>query len=118
MPVLKKNLKKPDETRKFEKGQVQVVKVGDFTFGQGTFRPGWKWSKHVKPIVKTESCQVHHVGYVVSGQMAGVMDDGTKWKIGPGDIVDLSPGHDAWTVGKKPCVFIDIIGFAEYAKKK
>ena len=25
-------------------------------------QPGWQWSKSVKPIVKTESCQQHHTG--------------------------------------------------------
>ena len=118
MAFAKKNLRKPDETRKFGKGKVQVVKVGDFTVGKGTFLPGWKWSEHLKPIAKTESCQVHHFGYVVSGRMAGVMNDGTKWRIGPGDVVDLPPGHDAWIVGKEPCVIVDIMGFAEYAKTK
>ncbi|HZW57511.1 MAG TPA: cupin domain-containing protein [Nitrososphaerales archaeon] len=116
MAFSKKSHRKPDERRKFGKGKVELVKVGNFTFGKGTFNAGWKWSKHVKPIAKTESCQVHHIGYVVSGRMAGVMDDGTKWRAGPGDVLDLPPGHDAWTVGKDPCVFLDITGFTEYAK--
>ena len=117
MAVSKKSVKKPDETRKFAKGKLEVVKVGEFTFGRGTFQPGWKWSNAVKPIAKTDSCQAHHVGYVISGRMAGVMDDGTKWEIGAGDIIDLPPGHDAWTVGKKPVIFLDFMGAAEYAKK-
>jgi len=47
--------------------------------------------------------------------MAGVMDDGAKWEIGPGDS-DLHPGHDAWTVGNEPVVFIDFMGTSQYAK--
>jgi hypothetical protein len=35
-------------------------------------------SSFVKPIAKTDSCQTHHGGYVVSGKMAGVMNDGSK----------------------------------------
>ena len=118
MTVSKKNPKSPDETRKFTKGKIDVVKVGDFTFGRGTFQPGWKWSKDVKPIAKTDSCQAHHVGYVVSGRMAGVTDDGTKWQVSAGDVVDIPPGHDAWTVGKKPVVLVDFMGAADYAKTK
>ena len=117
MAFSKKNVKKPDETRKFDKGILRVVKAGDFTLGLSTFQPGWKWSKSVKPIVKTESCKVHHMGYIISGRMAGIMDDGEKWQLGPGDAVDLHPGHDAWTVGRKPVVFLDFMGAAEYAKK-
>jgi hypothetical protein len=113
----KKNVKKPDETRNFDKGNLRVMKIGEFTLGLSTFLPGWKWSKSVKPIAKTESCKVHHVGYIISGRMSGVMDDGAKWELGPGDAVEIHPGHDAWTVGRKPVVFLDFMGAAGYAKK-
>ena len=112
----KKNVKTPDETRKFPKGKLEVVKVGDFTIGKGTYRAGWKWSESVKPVVKTEHCQAHHVGYAISGRMAGVMEDGSKWEIGPGDVVDIPPGHDAWVVGKAPFVLIDFMGATSHAK--
>lgn len=117
LAVSKKNARTPDETRKFPKGKLEVVKVGETTVGRGTFQRGWKWSTCVKPIAKTDSCQAHHVGYVVSGIMAGVMDDGTKWRVGAGDFFDLPPGHDAWTVGSKSVVLIDYMAAANYAKK-
>ena len=117
MAVSKKTVKKPDESRKFPNGKVDVVKVGEFTVGLSTFRPGWKWSKHVKPIAKTDSCQAHHVAYCISGQMAGVMDDGTKWSIKEGDVIDLPPGHDGWVVGNKPALFLDFMGATQYAKE-
>ena len=31
------------------------------------FEPGWRWSEHVKPIVGTDSCQEHHIGYRFEG---------------------------------------------------
>jgi hypothetical protein len=45
----KKNLAQPDEIRTFPKGQLELVTIGDVTFGRGTFQPGWKWSTSVKP---------------------------------------------------------------------
>jgi hypothetical protein len=117
LTVSKKNLKSPDETRKFNRGKLEVVKVGDFTFGRATFQAGWKWSKDVKPIAKTDSCQAHHVGYIVSGSLAGVMNDGTKWRMNAGDIVDIPPGHDAWTIGKKSVIMVDFMSAADHAKK-
>jgi hypothetical protein len=39
---------------------------------------GWQWSKHVKPIAKTDSCQAPHMGYFISGRMKVVMDDGEE----------------------------------------
>jgi hypothetical protein len=117
MTFSKKNVKKSDEVRKFDKGKLEIVTVGGFTFAKGTYLPGWKWSKSVKPMVKTDSCQVHHVGFVISGHLSGVMNDGTRWSLGPGDVGDISPGHDAWVVGKKPFVLLDMNVAATGAKK-
>ena len=36
-----------------------------------------------------------------------MMDDGTEVEGGPGEVLVIAPGHDAWTVGDEPCVFID-----------
>jgi hypothetical protein len=42
----RKPFDKPDETREFKdgKGKVEIVTVGDHTFGRGVFEPGWRWS--------------------------------------------------------------------------
>ena len=34
-------------------------------------------------------------------------DDGSEVTVGPGDVVVLEPGHDAWTVGDEACVMLD-----------
>ena len=112
-----KSLSSPDETRPFVgKGRADIVHVGGVTIGQGTFEPGWRWSEHVKPIAGTDSCQVTHVGYCLSGRMKVVMDDGTEAEIGPGDACVIPPGHDAWTVGDEACRLVDFGGLAGYAK--
>jgi hypothetical protein len=41
-------------------------------------------------------------------------DDDEEITIGPGDVINLDPGHDAWTFGGEPCVIIDT-GVAAYA---
>jgi quercetin dioxygenase-like cupin family protein len=106
------------ELRPFKdgKGQLEVVESGTGMVGRATFEPGWKWSQHVKPIAGTDSCQAAHMGFVISGQMTVVMDDGSKADFGPGDVMIAPPGHDAWTVGNDPCVVIDWQGVADYAK--
>ncbi|WP_242393411.1 cupin domain-containing protein [Anaeromyxobacter oryzisoli] len=112
-----KKFSSPDETRSFQaKGRIDLVKVGDATVGRGVFEPGWKWSTHVKPIAKTESCQATHSGYVLSGRMHIVMDDGLEAEIEPGDYVFIPPGHDAWTVGNDACVLLDFSGAEHYAR--
>jgi len=113
-----KNFSSPDETRPFQgKGKMEIVNVGGLSVGRGTFEPGWKWSENVKPIAGTDSCQALHVGYIVSGRMAVVMDDGTQAEAGPGDVVHIEPGHDAWIVGNESCVFLDFgTSVSQYAK--
>lgn len=114
-----KTFEQPDEVRPFTAhGQMEIVHVGGLTVGRGTFEPGWRWSEHVKPIANTDSCQASHAGYVISGRMHVVMDDGTESEAGPGSAVVIQPGHDAWTVGDEPCVLIDFGGsIAQYAAR-
>ena len=106
----------PNETRPYKAhGQMDVVTLGDFTLGRGTFEPGWQWSKDVKPIAGTESCMVRHTGICVSGKMIIRTDDGVETTISTGDVFVLEPGHDAWTVGDETCTLYDT-GVAAYAK--
>lgn len=112
----KKSLASPDETRSFDKGKMQVVNVGDVSFGRFVLEPGWQWSKSVKPVVKTESCQQHHTIYIISGRMKIRMDDGTETEVGPGDFTIVPPGHDAWVVGDEPSTGVDFTGAKTYAK--
>jgi len=111
-----KNLSRPDETREFPKGKLELVTLGGITFGRGTFQPGWKWSDSLKPLVNTKSCEAPHLQYHVSGRLAVVMDDGSKAEYGPGDVSLLPPGHDAWVVGNEPVVVIDVQGMVNFAK--
>ena len=117
---MRKSLDSPDEVRPFENdsGELQIVSIeGNGIVGRATFKPGWRWSNDVKPIAKTESCQGAHAGYVLSGRMRVVMDDGTEDEFGPGDVMIAAPGHDAWVVGDEACVVVDWQGFADYAKR-
>ena len=116
MSAMKTNLGEPDEVKNTPKGKLQLVTMGGFTFGLRTLEPGWRWSDSMKPLVKTDSCEIRHIGYVVVGRMGFAMDDGTTLEVGAGDAFDVLPGHDAWTVGTEPVVFVDMISAAEQAK--
>jgi len=112
-----KNFDSPDETRPFQgKGKADVVNLAGQTVGRAVFEPGWKWSENVKPIAQTDSCQVSHLGYVISGRMRVYMDDGSEQEIGAGDVVAIPPGHDADVPGDEPCVMVDFGQFGDYAK--
>lgn len=105
MPVIqKKSFSTPDETRTPEKTDVAVVDLGSVKVAQITLEPGWTWSGCVKPLVGSDSCQVHHVGTCVNGHMKVRHDDGTEVDIKAGDAYVIEPGHDAWVVGDESVV--------------
>lgn len=112
----RKSFDAADEVRSFDKGRLEIVTVSGHTIGRATFEPGWRWSESVKPIAQTELCEAQHLGYVVNGRMHVVTKDGSETEYGPGDAMYLEPGHDAWVVGNAPCMVIDFIGFADYAR--
>lgn len=113
-----KSFDSPDETRRFEgKGQAEVVQLAGHAVARATFEPGWKWSNNVKPIAQTDSCEVSHLGYCVSGRMKVYMDDGSEQEIGPGQAAAIPPGHDAEIVGDEPCVWLDFGEISDYAKR-
>lgn len=111
-----RNFDQPDETRSPEKTRVDLVNVEGATVGRYTFEPGWRWSDHIKPVAKTDSCQVDHIGYVVQGKLNVRHDDGTEAEIGPGSVYHIHPGHDAWVVGDQAFVSVEFQGAAGYAK--
>ncbi len=113
--LLSKRLASPDESRTFPLGRVDLVTLAGATIGLATMEPGWKWSESVKPLARTETCQVGHTGYMVSGRLHIKMADGAESEIGPGEAFAIAPGHDAWVVGSEPAVNIDFAGAAVFA---
>jgi hypothetical protein len=107
--------KNPDEVRKFTSGRIELANLGEATIGRVILEPGWKWSKDVKPIANTNSCQFAHTQYAISGRIRVRMDDGTEQEFGPGEAMYIPPGHDGWVVGNEPFVAIDFTGMKEYA---
>lgn len=103
------NLDRDGETRPFAgHGHAQLASTGGLSLLKGVFEPGWRWSQDVAPVVGSSSCQVRHLGHVLSGRMHVSCSDGTEAEVGPGDLFDLAPGHDAWVVGDEPCVMVDV----------
>lgn len=72
-----------------------------------TFDVGARWSQDLKEYAGTESCLLPHVSLVLSGTLRVVSDDGSTEDFSAGDVMLLPPGHDAWTVGEEPAVFVE-----------
>jgi uncharacterized cupin superfamily protein len=95
-----KSMGSPDEARTFHNGKMDIGNIDEVTAGRVTLEPGWRWLEAVKPLAGTDSCQVQHTGYAVSGHMHVVIDDGSEQEIGPGGVYVIRPGHDAWIMGE------------------
>jgi hypothetical protein len=115
--VILKRFEQPDESRQFEKGKFEIVRIGGLTIGRATYQPGWKWSEHVSPMAGTAFCEVEHVGVVISGRATAAMEGGGVYELGPGTIFYVPPTpHDSWVVGEEPYVSLHFLGADRYTK--
>jgi class 3 adenylate cyclase/quercetin dioxygenase-like cupin family protein len=112
----RKRFDHPDEVRTVDKARIELVELGELTVGRSVFEPGWRWSEHVRPIAGTKSCQVHHIGYVISGHLRVEMDDGATIEVIGGDVFEVPPGHDAWVIGDEPWISVDYAGRRLFAR--
>jgi class 3 adenylate cyclase/mannose-6-phosphate isomerase-like protein (cupin superfamily) len=111
----RRRFSEPDDIRTIPHGQIDVVELDDRVVGRMSYEPGWRWSVDVKPIAGTDSCQFHHFGVTLSGRVRVQMKDGIELEIGPGDVFEIPPGHDAWVLGDEPWVSVDFEAMRGYA---
>ena len=114
--IEQKSLNDPDETVDWgEQGESVKVTLGFAGYGIGnestvwlsTLKPGWSWTRNIKPNVPFESCPLHHREYVISGRIRYALDDGTAVEASAGDHLLIDPGHQAEVLGDEPCVVLD-----------
>ena len=116
--VILKRFESPDEVRVFEKGRLEVVRIGAMTIGRASYEPGWKWSVHVGPTVGAGLCGVEHVGMVLSGTATVAFDDGRVIELTEGSLFHVpAVPHDSWVVGDRPYVSLHFMGADQYAKR-
>ena len=116
--VIFKRFERPDETRRFARGRLDLVRLGSQTIGRASYEPGWKWSEHVGPVVGASRCSVEHAGMVVSGIATVEFEDGRVIELTPGNLFYVPPvPHDSWVVGDQPYVSLHFLGAQDYARK-
>ncbi len=108
MPRLQsKTFDTPDEVRSVPKATLQVVNLGETAVGLAVWEAGWRWSTDLRPIIGTEWCENHHLGYSLSGTLEVVTEAGDHLEIKPRSAYEIPPGHDAWVVGDEPWVTVE-----------
>ncbi len=116
LEIILKSFENPDETRLFEKGKLEIVRIGGMTLGRASYEPGWKWSEHVSPIAGTPLCEVEHVGMVLSGRAMAAMKDGTEVELAAGTLFYVPPiAHNSWVIGDETYISLHFLGAEQYA---
>ena len=107
-PPITRSFDDPAERRVLAGGRVvaDVVRIGEMPVLRVSHEPGWRWSEHSRPEVGSDRCPNTHVGLMLSGRMAIEGADGSRVEAGPGDVLAILPGHDAWTLGDEPAVLV------------
>jgi class 3 adenylate cyclase len=114
--LIVRRLAQPDEVVEAEGVSSRLVDLGEAKIAHDVHQPGWRWSTHVKPVVGTDSCQVRHVGYVLSGRMGVRLDSGEEAVISPGEAFSIPPGHDGWVEGDEPLETVDWTGVEDWLR--
>lgn len=115
--VTLKQFESPDEVRLFDKGRVEIVRIGGLVVGRASYEPGWRWSEHVGPTVGAKWCVVEHVGLVLSGTATCAFANGPTIELKEGSLfwIPATP-HDSWVVGERPYVSLHLMGSEHYAR--
>lgn len=108
-----------DAARPHAYGRVrkESLTLDGVTVTRVTFGVGARWSEDVAPAAGTDRCLAPHVAIVLSGALRVRMDDGSVEDFRTNDVMLLPPGHDAWTLGDAPCVFVELSqGYDRYER--
>ena len=87
--------------------QIDVGRAGESRVKRLIYRPGFRWSRDMKPIVGTDRCQHAHVGFLAKGEIHIEYGDGCVLELKAPRFVSIDPGHDGWVVGPEPVVLIE-----------
>ena len=114
----KKTLAAPDRELTYDKTHGAIVDLDGMTVGRYTYGAGWRWVDVLGPVAGTDSCEVEHFGYALSGSLRVRLDDGTETQVVAGDVYHISPRHRGEVVGDEPFETIEFLPTPREATKR
>ena len=96
--------------------RVDVVRAGTGRVKRLIYPPGFRWSKDMKAVVKSDTCLHAHVGFLAQGQIRGRYADGCTFDYQAPQVVAIEGDHDAWVEGDQPAVLIQFDAEQQTAK--
>jgi class 3 adenylate cyclase len=104
--AFKKSLDLPDSRLEVEGITADVVQVGDASISRNVFQPGAHCALDGGRMSGNQraakSCNAHHSGVLLEGELHIEMDDGSTLDIRPNEVFDIPPGHDGWVISQGP----------------
>ena len=94
------------ERRELGGATVEIVAAGNGRVKRAIYPPGFRWSTHMRPTVRSEHCMHAHIGFLARGHIQGEYADGCTFEYVAPQVVTIEPGHDAWVVGDEEAVLI------------
>lgn len=95
------------QSRELGSVRLEFGKAGSARVKRMIYPPGFRWSRHMKPVVGTDLCMHAHVGYLAQGEIHIEYWDGCVVEHKAPQIIAIDPGHDGWVVGKQPVIMIE-----------
>src|SRR3989304_5369434 len=77
--VQSRNFDTPHEEVSLPNFTGQIVVLGEWEVARFVHQPGWSWTKDVKPLAGTATCQYHHQGVLISGRLQITTDGGAPF---------------------------------------
>jgi len=96
------------EHQTFAGCRIDIVTTGAGRLKRIIYPPGHRWSTAIKPLVGTELCNHHHVGFLAGGSLTFEYPDGCRLDYVAPVAVEVAPGHDAFVVGDEPAILIQV----------
>jgi hypothetical protein len=97
--------------------RTEVTRAGEGRIRRVIYPVGFRWSKTMKPTVRTEHCMHTHVGFIVQGSVEIEYADGCRRRFTAPEAVTIEAGHDGWVAGSEPAVMIEFDFEGDTAKR-
>ena len=87
---------------------LDIVRAGSSRIKRVIYKPGFRWSVQMKPVVGTDLCMHAHVGFLARGSIGVKYADGCTEEFKAPQVIVIDPGHDGWVIGNEDAVLIEI----------
>lgn len=113
-----KRFDKPEKVLLFDKGRLELITVGGWVIGKGSYSPGWRWSHVASAAPGSSEGPPNHVGVVLSGRAkVAIGGEGQEIDLTPGDFFHLAIEYDTWVVGYRTCEVLYLSGVEALADR-